>query len=101
MKNWKRILEIVKKTGERFLFSDDDGNFFVISALEDFENDLQVRKIKKMSEEELLNKINNDIAFWQASQGQGTLPDSWDELREKLEENEEDQYYFETNDEHN
>ena len=95
MKDLEKILGIIKRTGEKYIFSDEEDNFFIISAAEEYEKSIDNKKIKKMSEEELLNKINNDIALWQASQDHGTLPDTWDELKEKIEESEEDQYYFE------
>ena len=96
MKNLKRILELIRKTGDRYIFEDEQGNIFVIAGVDDYENlVLKNNNIKNLSEEELLNKINKDIAIWQASKEKDSLPETWDELKDKIEAVEEDRYYFE------
>jgi hypothetical protein len=94
MKNFKRILDLIRKTGDRYLFEDEQGNIFVTLELNDYENlVLKNSSLANLSEEELLNKINKDIAVWKSSQEENSpdLP----ELDEERAENEEDRYYFE------
>jgi hypothetical protein len=96
MNNWQRILDLIRKTGDRFIFEDDQGNGFVVLNANDYENlVLKNSTVKDLSEEELLNKINKDIAIWQATTEAERLPQNWDELKEKVENIEEDHYYFE------
>jgi len=101
MKDLKRVLGIIRKTGDRYIFEDEEGNLFVILALNDYENIvLKNSQVRNLNEEELLNKINKDIAIWKASQKDRELEEIWQNLAtepEKKAENEEieDQYYFE------
>lgn len=96
MKNLKRILELIRKTGDRFLIEDEDGNLFVVLSSNDYET-LVVKKsqLKNFSEEELLNKINKDIAIWKASQEDKNILSEWSDFQEEDSINQEDQYYFE------
>ena len=97
MKNWKRILELIRKTGDRFLVEDEQGNLFVLLNANDYETlTLEQSLVKDLSEEELLNKINKDIAVWKAKQEDEKILEDWQSLHEeKKEESEENQYYFE------
>jgi len=96
MNNWQRILDLIRKTGDRFILEDDQGNGFVVLNVNDYENlVLKTSTVKDLSEEELLNKINKDIAIWQSTNEAERLPQNWDELKEKVENIEEDHYYFE------
>ncbi|MDD5341607.1 MAG: hypothetical protein PHC97_04210 [Patescibacteria group bacterium] len=99
MKNFKKILELISKTGDRFIFEDEDRAFVVISAQE-YENlVIKNSEIKDLSEQELLNKINKDIAVWRDLQKMQEAEDNLPNLaedKEKIEE--EDQYYFEPSD---
>ncbi len=97
MKNLKRILELIKKTGDRFLFEDEKGDIFVFLKAEDYENMIMKNNpVKDLSEEELLNKINKDIAVWKANQEDEKLLEGWHDLNNSDDDQyEEDQYYFE------
>ncbi len=104
MKKFKQILDLIRKTGDRFIFEDDQGNSFVVLSTEEYESLLiEKSKVKDLSQEELLNKINQDIAFWQASKEKESLPETWDELEEKIQAADSDiietQYYFEPTEE--
>jgi hypothetical protein len=100
MKNFKRILELIRKTGDRYVFEDDDGEIFVVMPANDYENIvLKNSEIKDLTERELLNKINKDIAVWRDMQKAKDLEDNWQNLAEdKEKKEEEDQYYFEPTD---
>ena len=97
MKNFKRILELVKKTGDKYVFEDDNGDVFVVLGLEDYENFIfKNNQLKNLSEEELLNKINKDIAVWKVSQEDKIVEQSWQDLGNAEDEQpDEDRYYFE------
>ena len=97
MKNWPRILQLLRKTGDRFLIEDEQGNIFVLLNANDYENIVvKESQLKDLSEEELLNKINKDIAVWKAQQEDEKLLSNWQDLQpQKTNKIEEDQYYFE------
>lgn len=77
----KRVLEIVKKTGDKFVIADEaTGGAYVVMDLADYEKLLGAssRKtvsasagssrgelIKDLSEEEILSRINQEIRTWQ------------------------------------
>ncbi len=100
MKNFKRILEIIRKTGDRFIFEDEGGQIFVILDIDDYEGIvLQNSQVNGLSEQELLNKINKDIAVWRDLQNVRELDDDWQNLAEDKEKDGlEDQYYLEPTD---
>jgi len=100
MKNLKRILELIRKTGDRFVFEDEDGQIFVILDIDDYESIvLQNSQVNGLSEQELLNKINKDIAVWRDLQKVRDLDDNLQNLAEDKEKDGlEDQYYLEPTD---
>ena len=103
MKNIKKILDLIRKTGDRYIFEDEQGEIFVILPVSDYENIvLKNSQVKSLSEEELLNKINKDVALWKAGQEEESinqdLPDPEVDSAEPVEDQEkvnEDRYYFE------
>jgi hypothetical protein len=96
MKDLKKILELIRKTGDRYLFEDENGEVFLILAVKDYENLIfKHSDIKNFSEEELLNKINKDIAVWKASQEDEKLLNDWKNFEQKEPAKEDDKYYFE------
>jgi hypothetical protein len=96
MRDLKKILELIRKTGDRYLFEDENGEVFLILAVKDYENLIfKNSDIKNFSEEELLNKINKDIAVWKASQEDEKLLNDWKNFEQKESAKEDDKYYFE------
>lgn len=97
MKNLKRILDLIRKTGDKYIFEDDNGDVFVVLSLDDYENFIfKNNQLKNLSEEELLNKINKDIAIWKVSQEDKVVEQNWQDLTEAEDEKQEDdRYYFE------
>ena len=100
MKNLNKILELIRKTGDRYLFEDETGDLYIILSAKDYESLIfKYSEVKNFSEEELLNKINKDIAIWKATQEDEKLLEDWQDLEpkteEKSKEENEDQYYFE------
>jgi len=79
-----KIIYFVKNTGDKVIVLKDDSEFVVI-PLDDYEGLFHHKKqLASMSEEEMLSRINRDIALWRESQ------------KEFIEEDEDD--YYKTND---
>lgn len=122
----KRIINLIKKTGDRFIVTETDGDLsYVILSLDEYEKLLSVEKefkpqlieTENHKENQLLEKINQDIALWQSQQkkiAENLESFRPEEKKEKLVEEEnsdlnktkaneeeeegeksEDQYYFE------
>ncbi|OGY41382.1 MAG: hypothetical protein A2Y82_00130 [Candidatus Buchananbacteria bacterium RBG_13_36_9] len=96
MKDLKKILDLIRKTGDRYLFEDENGELYVLLSAKDYENLIfQHSEVKDFSEEELLNKINKDIAIWKAKQEDEKMLENWQNFEPKEENKEDDKYYFE------
>lgn len=114
MPNLQRIINLIKKTGDKAIILDEDGEpNYVIMGIFDYERLVLGRaEVKGLTEEELLDKINRDITIWKEDQEISNLPlDQHDFAREfgefssfglkyfpqekKYNEVEEDRYYFE------
>lgn len=114
MPNLQRIINLIKKTGDKAIILDENGDpNYVIMGISDYER-LVVGKaeVKGLTEEEFLDKINRDIAIWKENQeinhlpieqhdfsrefgGFSTFGLKYFEPEQKEAEPEEDRYYFE------
>jgi len=68
--SWKRIVDLIKRTGERCLvLNEADSEVYAIMRLDDYEK-LTIKKneVIDLTEDELLDRINSDIALWQSNQ---------------------------------
>jgi hypothetical protein len=86
----KKLKEILDLLGGRAIV-EDQGQYYVILSLKEF------RKIKKegvegLTKQELIDKINNDIASWKVTQEEEKLEDI--DLTE-IQENKEDEVIYE------
>lgn len=67
----KKVLNLAKKTGDRVIVfdQDDSDNTYVVMSLADYEK-LAIGKseVRDLTEDELLDKINRDIAVWKSEQ---------------------------------
>lgn len=63
---WDKLIKVVNRTNDKvFFFS--DGQPYVIMSLDQYERSLTPAKsTSALTEEELLEKINRDIAVWKA-----------------------------------
>ena len=72
MANWEKLQEVLKlarQTGDKVIVLDQENESFVIMDLPNYRGLLRVETmVKGLSEEELLDKINRQIAEWKASQ---------------------------------
>ncbi|MEI7497931.1 MAG: hypothetical protein WCK11_01450 [Candidatus Falkowbacteria bacterium] len=69
----RQALELAKKTGDRLIVFDrpDSDTPFVIMGLADYEKIALVgSSVRGLTEEELVDKINRDIALWKSDQDQ-------------------------------
>ncbi|MDO8667626.1 MAG: hypothetical protein Q7K35_00830 [bacterium] len=67
----QKAINLVKKTGDRLIIFDSSkpDNTFVVLALKDYENlVLGKSEVRGLTEDELLDKINRDIAIWKSEQ---------------------------------
>lgn len=124
MNGLQKILDLIKKTGDRLVVLETESETaYVVMTLEDYEKLMRPKShLEEMSEGELLEKINQDMATWrahQAAEEDAWLPpeppdfaqDDWwsarrnedrladfpefDQEIAEEEKNPEDQYYFE------
>lgn len=86
MTSLKRITSLVKKTGEKVIIFHDD-NPFVVMGLKDYEKIASgCLDLSDLSEEEMMKKINRDIAVWKAGQDKENEQAVIEDLQEKIEE---------------
>ncbi|PIT88465.1 MAG: hypothetical protein COU29_01635 [Candidatus Magasanikbacteria bacterium CG10_big_fil_rev_8_21_14_0_10_36_32] len=68
----KQLLNLIRRTGERCFVADNETEeVFALMTLSDYEkllNNEVGRDIAKLSEEEMMNKINRDVAYWRSAQ---------------------------------
>lgn len=98
---WDKVLNLVKSTGEHcVIFDQNSEEAFVLMRLEEYENLAKTSdRVQGLTEDELLDRINQDIALWQAG-NQLNLDENVTEpekpRRIKVEDtDEEDRYYIE------
>lgn len=96
--DWKKVFELVKQTGERCFVADlGSEEIFVILDLKSYEQLASgPRAIKGLSEDQLMDKINRDIDYWQAAQEQSEEGKKDEKSLISAEKDiDEDQYYIE------
>ena len=67
----QKAINLVKKTGDKLIVFDSSkpDNVFVVLTLTDYENlVLGTNEVRGLTEDELLDKINRDIAIWKSEQ---------------------------------
>lgn len=71
MSNYKqmdKVLDLAAKTGDKVIVLSDHHDPYVIMTVKEYEALLHgPSSVKDLSEDELLSKINRDIAVWKAS----------------------------------
>jgi hypothetical protein len=75
MPNFKKIdqvLDLAHRTGDKIIIVSEHHDPYVIMSVREYEGLLHgLSAINELSEEQLLDKINRDIAVWKASQENG------------------------------
>jgi hypothetical protein len=67
----KKAIKLAKKTGDRLLvFSDQDPEMgYVVMSMDEYEKiTINKSEVRNLTEEELLDRINRDIAIWKNEQ---------------------------------
>lgn len=68
-KNLEQVLDLVHRTGDKVVVVSEHHDPYVIMPVKEYEALLHSSSpVKHLSEDELLEKINRDIAVWKASQ---------------------------------
>lgn len=68
-KQMERVLDLAAKTGDKVIVLSDHHDPYVLMTIKEYEALLHgPSSVKNLSEDELLSKINRDIAIWKASQ---------------------------------
>lgn len=69
MNNFKKILNLIKKTGDKMVVTDENGDSsFVVMPLDEYERIVEgSNELGGLSENELWNKVDRDIALWKQS----------------------------------
>lgn len=68
-KQMEKVLDLAAKTGDKVIVLSDSHEPYVVMTIKEYEALLHSpSSVKGLSEDELLNKINRDIAVWKASQ---------------------------------
>ena len=82
----KKIIQLVKKTGDNCIILDHEGNpAYVIMDFDRYENlALGQAEVSKLSENELVNKINRDVAEWKSNQ-EVEDQDNWQSVQSTIE----------------
>ncbi len=122
MEGLQKIVNLIKKTGDKAIILDQNGDpNYVIMGLTDYESLILGKSdVRGLTETELLDKINRDIAIWKEDQNKqefdiedynftreigkfadfneafGADIDNLSQFGEEEVEKEEDRYYFET-----
>lgn len=105
-----KVLALIKKTGDRCIVLSSNGeDVNVVMSLPEYERlALGKSDVSDLTENQLLDKINRDIAIWKTQQTEeiqdsaakpkmdiDDWDDDWDE-EDEMDDGEEDPYYFES-----
>jgi hypothetical protein len=88
----QKAINLARKTGDKLIVVDSSKpeNVFVVMSLKDYENlVLGKSEVRGLTEDDLLDKINRDIAIWKSDQIEeeniDVIPDYFKELPNKEE----------------
>ena len=83
MANYKqmdKVLELATKTGDKVIVMSDNHDPYVVMTIKEYEALLQGSSaVDGLTEEQLLDKINRDIAVWKSAQEVEEMPKNTDE----------------------
>ncbi len=70
MANLQKIINLIKKTGDKVIILDENGDpGFILMSIGDYESLVLGKSgVQGLTEAELLDKINRDIAIWKDNQ---------------------------------
>ena len=76
----KKVLDIINKTGDRcIVVSEDTDEAYAIMSLKEYERIMLGKaEVRELTEDELLDKINRDIAVWKNQQKEVEDNSAWE-----------------------
>jgi hypothetical protein len=79
-----RVIKLVRRTGDKVVLMDNESDaVMMLMELEAYEKILNnSESVEKLTEEELMEKINRDVAVWRANNDKERL-DTFDKVLEK------------------
>lgn len=94
--NWDKLLDLVDRTREKIFFF-NGSRPYVIMSLEEYERLVAVHDTTtSLSETEMLNKINRDIAVWKAKSSDQEMQERAESMAQEQElETEDDEFHIE------
>ena len=100
MDKFKKIVKLIEKTGDKcIVLNPADDTVYVVLGLNDYEKMvLGKSEVRNLTEDELLDKINRDIAIWKSAQPESSnieLPDEFQPKTEKVDHTELENLSFE------
>ena len=83
----EKIISLVKRMGDRCVVVDTEGNpLYVVLSFSEYEKLISgSENLAALNEDEMLDKINRDVASWRASQQEQQLRD-WDSVENAISE---------------
>lgn len=89
--DFQELLKLCKEIGGRYIFVEDGRPSFVLMNIEEFKK-IFSKKVRNLSKEELIEKINKEIAAWREEQKEKEVEDILEE--DKSETKDEASYYY-------
>lgn len=85
--SFKKIIELINKTGDNCIVVDQEGEpAYVVMTFADYEKMILGKsEVASLTEGELVEKINRDVAIWKAAQEVESL-DNWQEIESAIDE---------------
>lgn len=81
--NLPQVLNLIRKTGDRVIVFDSIGQPFVLMNLDEYQRLVSGREsVADLTEEQLLDKINRDIAVWKTKEEANNI-DEFEPAREE------------------
>ncbi|MEW6407408.1 MAG: hypothetical protein AB1465_01830 [Patescibacteria group bacterium] len=80
--DFQEILKLCKEIGGRYIFVEGGKPSFVLMNIEEFKK-IFGKKVRNLSKEELIEKINKEIAAWREGQKEKEVEDILDEEKDE------------------
>ncbi len=76
--SFSQILRLLKRTGGKYVIVENGKPVFVIQTWEDYQRQsYKVKETSELSEEEIIDKINREIALWKEGQDKKRILDEF------------------------
>lgn len=96
-KDFITVLDFLEKVGGKYIIIEDKKPSYILMSLEEYKRLVELNRqketVKNLSKEDFIEKINKEIALWNAVQKEKNLTDKFD-LSFKKSRSEELSYYY-------